>query len=59
LSKDAAGGQGKENSHADSQRRLHCALAHDQSDDVAAMCAQRDSDANLAGAAGDGVGFYP
>jgi hypothetical protein len=35
------------------------ALAHDQSDDVAAMCAQRDSDANLAGAAGDGVGFYP
>ena len=36
---------------------MHCALAHDQSEDIATVSPQRHTDADLAGAARHGVGF--
>src|SRR5213082_1253267 len=59
LSQDSARGQGKQNSDANGERGLHRALAHDQSEDVLAMCAERHSNADLARPARHRISLYP
>src|SRR5438477_9622858 len=59
LGQDTACGQGKENADGDGKRGLHRSLAHDQSEYILAMCAERHSNADLARPARHRISLYP